>query len=323
MLQAEFTVDAGLSAITIAYRNNQMIGDMILPRVPVATESFKYTKLKLENNITLIDTNVGRRSKPNEIDWVGDSATASVEDQALDAPIPYRDLEVYNAAAAAGRMAPANIEGQKVEQVTNVIELRREKRVADLVLDAAQYAAANKTTLSGTSQWSDKTNSDPIVAMLTKLDSMFWRPNALVMGMDVWAQLRTHPKVAAALYPMGGNASVASPPLADTTGLAALLGLQYVYVGQSFVNTAKPGQAATNARVWGKHALFFYKDTTVQSTDGGITLGVTAQFGSRLSGRILDPDMGMRGGYRVRVGESVKEILLCPDVAHLFVNAVA
>jgi hypothetical protein len=322
-MAAEFVVDAGLTAIVLNYRNKLLIGDQILPRVRVGTKAFEYTTMLASQNITLIDTNVGRRSKPNEIDMTGQSATAKCEDQALDAPVPYNDIEEYNSGVARGLVAPRDIDGAKVEQVQNVIDLRREKRVADTVYTAASYPAGNKVTLSGTSQWSDYTNSDPLTAMLTALDAMYWRPNSLVMGNDVWAKLRVHPKLSAALYPQGGNASVATAPIQDTSGLAAVLGLQNVYIGQSFLNTAKPGQAISNARVWGKHALFFTKDDSIRTTDGGITLGITAQFGERVSGRIMDPDMGMRGGYRVRAGECLKEVLVAPDTAYLFTNAVA
>lgn len=322
-MAAEFSVDASLTSIAIAYRNKALIGDMILPRVPVNTKAFEYGVMNASQNITIIDTNVGRRSKPNEVDYTMQTTVAKCEDQALDAPVPYNDIEEYQAALARGTTAPRDIDGQKVEQVQNIIDLRREKRVADLVYGAANYGSGNKATLSGTSQWSDFTNSDPLTAMLNVLDAMYWRPNSLVMGNDVWAKLRLHPKVSAALYPQGGNASVATAPVQDTSGLAAVLGIQNVYIGQSFLNTAKPGQAISNARVWGKHALFFTKDDSIRTTEGGITLGVTAEFGPRIAGRIMDPDMGMRGGYRVRSGECVKEVLLCPDTAYLFVNAVA
>ncbi|EHF7717022.1 phage capsid protein, partial [Salmonella enterica] len=58
-------------------------------------------------------------------------------------------------------------------------------------------------------------------------------------------------------------------------------------------------------------------------TQGGVTFGFTAQFGSRVSGSIPDPDMGMRGGQRVRVGESVRELIVAQDCGYFFQNAVS
>ena len=36
-----------------------------------------------------------------------------------------------------------------------------------------------------------------------------------------------------------------------------------------------------------------------------------------------DPNIGLRGGQRVRVGESVKELVTAPDLGFFFENAVA
>jgi hypothetical protein len=55
---------------------------------------------------------------------------------------------------------------------------------------------------------------------------------------------------------------------------------------------------------------------------GGITFGATAEYGSRISGRIEDPDVGLQGGYRVRTGERVKELVIAKDVGYFVQNAV-
>ncbi len=42
-----------------------------------------------------------------------------------------------------------------------------------------------------------------------------------------------------------------------------------------------------------------------------------------MAGRREDPDIGLRGGVRVRVGESVKELIVANDLGYYFENAVA
>ena len=317
MAGAEFFVDEALTAIVMGYRNQAMIADEVLPRVDVQSETFKYTKFDIANNLTLIDTKVDRRSKPHEVDWTGSEASDFVEDQALDAPIPNRDKLGYSTS----RRAPFDIEAKKVQQLSDLILVGHEKRTADLVFNAANYAVANKATLSGTSQWSDPT-SDPLTAILTAIDNMIMRPNAAVLGMPVWSKLRAHPKVTAAMFPNGGNASTA-PTMVARQAIADLLELDEIFVGRAFGNTAKPGQTATLSRLWGKDALFYFRDKNITDPEGTVTLGITAQWLGKVSGTIPDPDMGMRGGYRVRAGESVKEVLLAPDCAYLFKAAVA
>lgn len=54
-----------------------------------------------------------------------------------------------------------------------------------------------------------------------------------------------------------------------------------------------------------------------------MTFGFTAQSGSRVANSIADPDIGMRGGQRVRVGESVRELIVAGDCGYFFQNAVS
>jgi hypothetical protein len=54
-----------------------------------------------------------------------------------------------------------------------------------------------------------------------------------------------------------------------------------------------------------------------------VTFGFTGEWGNRLAGTITDSDIGMRGGERVRVGESVKELISASDAGYLITGAVA
>jgi hypothetical protein len=94
-------------------------------------------------------------------------------------------------------------------------------------------------------------------------------------------------------------------------------------VGQGFLNTAKKGQTPSLSRVWGKHAALIHRDGLADSRGNRTTFGFTAQWGERIAGTIRDPNVGMRGGTVVRVGESVAEVIAAPDLGYLFENAVA
>lgn len=309
---ASFPIQPQLTAIALAYRNKRLIADDVLPRVGVSSPDFKYLKHTMAEGFTLPDTKVGRRSAPNEVEFSATEASASTQDYGLDDPVPNSDIE---AAQSAG--AGVDPVARATEGVTNLIALDREVRAATLVFDANQYAAANKATLSGTSQWSDFANSDPTTAILNAMDGMVMRPNIMIIGQAVFTKLRTHPKVVQAFY---GNAATAG--VVPREFLAQLLELEAVYVGEGFLNTAKKGQAATMARVWGKHCALIYRDQ-LADTQRGTTFGFTAEFGSRVAGAEYDSKIGLRGGQRVRVGESVKEVITANDLGYLFTNAVA
>jgi hypothetical protein len=317
MAQARFVVNPVLTSITQTYRNARLIADEALPRITVDGPLFNYTKYNRDDAFTVPNTLVGRKGRVPEIEWGSTQLQAAVEDHGLDDVIPNRDIDIANAAGATN----VDPEERSTELLTDLLALDREVRVATLVFDPANYPSGNKTTLSGSGQWSD-TTSDPIAAILTAFDSMLIRPTTGVLGRAVYTKLIQHPKVVAAVYPNGGNASVGGK--AALAALADILELDSLFIGEGFVNTAKPGQTATMARVWGKHAAFYTINPLVQSTDsGGLTFGFTAEWGERVSTTMEEPLIGLRGGVRVRVGESVKELITASDLGYLFTNAVA
>lgn len=315
---APFVVQPQLTALAVAYRNAKLIADQILPRFSVNSPDFKYTVFNSKSdNFTIPDTRVGRTSAPNQVDWSATEDTASVEDYALDQPVPYKDVAAAQAAGLVAGVTPVNPEAVATEQLSDLILLDREKRAADLVFNANSYAAANKTTLAGNTQWSDFVNSSPIDAILTALDAMIVRANTLLLGVAVWTKLRQHPKVVQAIYGTAATSGVVS-----REQVAAILELDQVVVGQGWLNTAKKGQAVSMARVWGKDASLLYINPLAASTKD-LTFGVTAQWGQRIAGATPDSKIGARGGTMVRVAESVKELVLANDVGYFFQDAVA
>jgi hypothetical protein len=305
---APFPVDPELTAQSVAYRNESLIQDFIAPRVPVGVQVFKYRKYALADGFTVPDTKVGRKGEPNTVEFGFTEETSACEDFGLDDVIPNDDIK--NAPTGYDPVSKANL------SLTDLILLAREVRVANAAFNADNYAAANKQTLSGTSQISDFTNSDPINLFLEALDTMVMRGNICVMGQPVWTKLRQHPKVVSAVLGNSGTSGVITKEQ-----LAEKLEVNKVYVGSGWVNTAKKGQSPTMVRVWGKHLAFHYQDT-MATTQDRVTYMYTAQFGDRVAGQIAEPKTGLRGAVRVRAGESVKEVVSATDLGYLFVNAV-
>lgn len=309
---APFAVNPGLTAITIAYKNASLIADDVLPRVAVDTPSFNYSIFGKADNFTIPDTKVGRTSDVNQVDWSATQGSATVDDQAIDEVVPNRDKAI-----ASSYTNSPDPESVATEQISDLLALAREVRASGVVFNAANYATANKTTLSGTGQWSDYTNSDPATAILNAMDTMIMRPNQLVLGRPVASALQLHPKIVQAFH--GNNGQYGKVPLSF---LADYFEIDEVLVGEGWVNTSKKGQTATLARVWGKNAALLYK-AAVSADTNSMTFGITAQWGERISATYQDPKKGMRGSTIVRVGESVKELVLANDLGYFFQNAVA
>lgn len=322
MAQAPFTIQQRLTAITLAYRNLGFIADLVLPRLGVASSAFKWSKYNVADGYSIPDTRVGRKGMVNQIDFSATEQTDSTVDYGLEDKIPQSDIDNARAAMATQGVMPIDPEARATELLTSLLATDREFRVATLLTTLGTYPATNRTTLAGATQWSD-VSSDPVVAIGNALDVPLIRPNVLVFGQATWTSLRRHPKLTAAIMPAGGNASVAGT-LASRQAVADLFEVEEVLVGPSWYNTAKPGQTASYSRIWGKHAIALYRSPNPQVQGGDVTFGFTAEWGSRVSGTIAqDPDVGLRGGTKVRVGESVKEIIAANDVAYFFQNAVA
>lgn len=308
--QAPFAIDPVLTAIVVAYKQGNMIADMVLPRVPVGKMDFKYTKLTKEEPFNLPETQVGRTGKVNEVEFTASEVSASCVDHGLEDVIPNQDT---------GNAAGSNYDprGRASEGLMELISLRREKRAADIIFAAAQYPTGNKQTLSGTDQWSDHTNSDPIGDILTAMEACWVTPNKLTVNRAVWRQLRTHPDIIKATNNNSGDTGIAA-----RQAVAELFELDEILVGEAKINSANKGQTASLGELWGKHAALNYVNPSA-TPESGVSFGYTATYGDRIAMSRQDPDVGLRGGERIKVGESLIELVTASDCGYLFTNAVA
>lgn len=312
--QAPFPINTSLTAIALSYRNTSLIADMVAPRVPVSTDAFKYFKFNKDEAFTVPDTKIGRKSEANEVEFGGTEVTDSTADYGLRDAVPLRDIQ--NAEGT-----PFDPLGQASLNLSRLVQLDREVRVAGLVFNAANYATGNKATLTTTAQWSDYTNSNPVSAMLTAFDSMIMRPNTLVLGQAVWTVLRQHPRVVEAVK--GTGAGVNAVGIVTRDQLAALLEIDQILVGQAFLNGAKKGLAASYGRCWGKFAAALYMEP-VTSTQAATTAVFTADSGGGLRVRDwFDEKRGPDGSQVIQVVDTVKEVMPSNDLGYLWSTAVA
>lgn len=318
-----FPVDAALSAVAIGYRNtaSMRIADEVSPRLPVSAEKFKWTEYPLSEAFNVPDARVGRRGRVQQLEFGGEERTSEVEDFGLETSIPYSDIQAAADARARGDSQHDPVM-HSVAMLTDTIENIRETRVAQQVFNLNTYAADKRITLSGTSQWSDYTNSDPITAIKTGMEStLVYTPNTMVFGRQVWSKISSHPRVVNAVKGNVTNAGIVSRE--QFLELFAGEGITRILVGDAFYNTAKPGQTPTLSRAWGRHLALLHLNPMATVEQGGITFGFTAQYGSRIAGQQEDPDIGLQGGTRVRTGERVRELVVAKDVGYFFQNAVA
>ena len=318
-----FVVDAVLTAISVGYRNdaNAYVADKALPRSPVTAEKFKWTEYPIEEAFNVPDARVGRTGQVKQLEFGGIERSSMVEDFGYDLPIPNSDVQAATEARARG-VSSFDPEGHAVMMGTDTLLNQREVRVANIVHNPNNYAVGRKRLLSGTSQFGDLVNSDPLGVILKGMDStLVKRPNQMAMGRDVWSVLRSHPKLVNAVK--GNVTSQGLITIEQFKELLAGEGIREVLIGDTWYNTARPGQPVALQRAWGKHISLTHIDPLATPELGGITWGLTAEYGARIAGRIEDPNVGLQGGIRVRTGERIKELIVAQDVGYLIQEAVA
>ena len=104
------------------------------------------------------------------------SIDVGYDEHDLQYPIDYREKAE----------AAFPLESMATDTVTEAIALKREKAIADMAQNAANYGSSNKIALSGTSCFSDKVNSDPTGVITDGKEAVRQKigrkPNTAVIG---------------------------------------------------------------------------------------------------------------------------------------------
>lgn len=305
-----FPVDPVRTGISIAYKNEELIADQVLPvATPVPRDDFTYLEYPLAQGITVPNMDMGRRSEAPTIEVTATETSSRVKGYALSDLVPNDDIK-----DAPEGYDPLN---HATEVVTDLVLLGRELRTAGLVFNAGTYGSDYKVQLSGDSQWSD-VDSDPFTAMWNALEVPLVRPNVAVFGRATWNGMATNPKLITKLYGSGSTRGKAR--LQD---LAEELEIERIIVGAARVNSAQPGQTPVLARAWGKHAALLHINK-LANNERGMTFGMTVPGNVRRAVRIIDePKVGIGGSQRVQVEDKVKELITAANCGYFFQDAVA
>jgi len=213
-----------------------------------------------------------------------------------------------------------NSNPEAVRQVARQYLNGREIRVAAKVQSAASYEAANIIALANAADRFDVDTGDPEAKIDQALNGvLIFRPNTCVMSESVWQKLRKQTKLVQAI-----KGTTQGDGKVTREEFARYFELQNVLIGAGYVNTARKGQPVNMQRVWGKHIAFTYLDRSIQRTDeGGVTWGFSPTFGTRVAGDMVDPNIGLKGGRVIRVGEQINELVVCKAAGALIQNAIS
>lgn len=240
-------IDQALTNISVGWPTEGLAGAALFPTVTVRKQSDKYYVFGREGWLPEVDLRAPG-TEANEISGAAVSLdTYYAQEHALQ--IAVTDEERENADS------PLSPDRDGTNMVTSKIMLGRERTFQTLATTAANYATGHSVTLSGTSQWNDYANSDPIsdlrTAKLTIHSKIFTEPNVAVIPYQVMTKLEDHPDFLERIK--YSERAVFSPEL-----LSSVLGIQKVIVPGVGINSAVLGQTASLGYLWGKDVVVAY-----------------------------------------------------------------
>lgn len=264
-------VDPVLTNIAQGYKQAGFVGDALFPMVPVAQRAGNIITFGREDFMLYATARApGEATRRVQFGYSG--STFALIDYSLEGALPVENLQEGLSGANGWSIDGAAL---AIRKTLSIMGLRLEYAQAVAARTLATYAASNKITLSGTSQWSDLTTgvSDPIANVETAKEavrtSVGKRPNTIVMGAAVMAKLRQHPKVVDRMKYTGRD-------IATAEILASLFGVDRVLVGDAIYSN-DAGTAFTD--VWGKDVVVAYSETATLADLGTPTYGYTYNLG--------------------------------------------
>ena len=239
-------VDAALSNISVAYKNESYIADQIFPVVPVDKQSdyyFVFTKdFWFRNSVE--PRGPGSRYAEGGLEL--SKTQYQCVNKGLSFPLPWETIQNQDAAV--------DLESDGAEWLADQFALDREIALAQKIFDATAWTSY--TTLSSTQQWNDWANSDPITNIDTGIQTVKKligrKPNTIVMGAEVWDKLKWHPDLLD-IYKHTEKAILTVDMVAKVFD-----GIERVVVGESIYNSSAEGAAFAGSYIWPKNVLVAY-----------------------------------------------------------------
>ncbi len=254
--------DPVLSTIAQGWENSQLVFPALFPPVPVDVRGGKVVAFGRED---FRQYNSARAPGQNtkRVQFGYSAASFALVDYSLEGLVPFEQQQDASAVPGVdlGRVA--------VMKTQNIIQLGNELLAATLATTAASYQAANKTTLSGTAQWSDYSGtSNPSKDVQTAIGAVRaavgLRANTVVLGPKVWDALKFHPTIIDRIKYTGRD-------VATTDLLATLWDVDRVFVGDAVYEDA----SGVLQDVWGKFVVVAYTNTATLQDAGIPSYGYT------------------------------------------------
>jgi hypothetical protein len=238
-------IDKYLTMASKGYVPEGMIADGLLTPVKVKQDSGKLAGYG-NSHLRIVNTVYGGRGKAPRFESITRTSDSYyVEPHGLEGLVTeqdYRNVE-----------GPYDAEKDETLGLVTVLKLSREKALADNLTSTS--VLTQNTTLSGTSQFSDYINSDPLGKFKTAQEQVHggcgMEADTAIMNWNTANTLSYHPGILEGL----GFTQNRAGTLKESE-LASAMKIQNLKIAKAKYNSAKLGQTSTLSNVWGNHIIF-------------------------------------------------------------------
>ena len=300
-------IDPILTTIAQGYTNNAFVGTNLFPKAAVVQRGGKIITFGKES-FMLYATGRAPGSNTKRIQFGYSGSSFALESHSLEGVVP---IELQQDASA---VVSINLGSMAVMRTQDIIQLRLEYAQAQLALNASNYTSGNTTSLSDKTLWSADT-STPVQDVETGKEIVRGligrRPNTIVMGAQVFAQLKQHPEIIDRIKYTGRD--IPTPQL-----IASLFDVANVFVGDGVYSD----DAGNFTDIWGKNVVLAYTEVAGIADMGRPSFGYTYQLNGYPIVEAPYQDRNAKS-WVYPVTDEVMPVIAGPSAGYLIASAVA
>lgn len=306
-------IDAPLTNISVAYIQNQtdFVATQAFPMVSVEKQSDKY--FVFDKNDWFTDE-MRRRGESEESAGSG----YNLSTDSYNATVWALHKDVSNRARL-NSDNPLNPDRNAVQWLTQKALLRQEMDWVSKYFTPGVWG----TDSTPANLWSDATLSTPLqdidaAKRIIKLSTGF-TPNTLVLGYDVFDQLKNHPDLV-------DRFKYTTSDSLTLNLIGSLFGIPRVLIASAVLATNNEGGTPTYDFTHGKHALLCYAalSPSLETPSAGYTFtwrGISQGLGADTG--ITRIDMPLKKSTRIEIEAAWDNKVVAPDLGFLFENVVS
>ena len=259
-------VNPVLSSIAQGIQQNDLVGNYLFPAVDVELRGGQIITFGREAFMQYAGVQRAPGTSTPRVQFGYSGGNYALIDASIEGKVPVEIQEEGQNSSFTLDHAAVALNG-----ASRILQLRLEIAQATLATTLGNHLTSNRTTLSGTAQWSDQTSgaSNPLAAIETGKEAIRTgtgrRPNVGVMGAAVWASLKYHPVVREYTKYTGRE-------IATLDILSELTEIPNWYIGDAISSN---DAGSTLSDVWGKDVVLAYTQPGSVASYGAPTFGYT------------------------------------------------